>query len=291
MAPISGTFSKLAIMAIVMVAALLCQPLNSMAQSYGSAIFSALPVRSLERYMGPLLPKEGFGNTFRSEAGTSMILGALQEARLKPQDASMAEIDIRTNSLGLDEYPTAYEAHSTLRLWRLGFRVGYSHFENKSLQIQKGKIISNGFRLGGAFDAIHLDWLTVGVAADHYFYEPQLRGNLVFTTNTKDDYFELSAGEPTTVGPYMRYAPPEILGFPMHFECYYNIPVSDTRYSNLGAAFVFRPQIYRFDVSAKLIWERRNLSFSGEQSPAQGDDLWDLSCEWNMLGFEAGVYF
>lgn len=220
-----------------------------------------------------------------------MVLGILNEASLSRENG--IELDLKDFSLGLDEYPASYNAFSTLRFWRLGLRTGYSFFENKSRQVQKGRIVSKGFMVGGAVDVVQLNWLTLGATLDHYFYEPQLRGSVNDDPNDPDitDYFELRGDAPTTVGPYMRYVPPEILGFPVHVEAYYQAPISGANYTNYGAALVFRPQIYRFDVSSKVIWERRSLSFTSGQSPANPSEIWDLKCDWDMFGAQVAIYF
>jgi hypothetical protein len=199
-------------------------------------------------------------------------------------------LDLKAHEINLDKWPASYDAFTTLRFWRLGLRMGYSHFENRSKKVHGGKIINNGFRLGGAFDAVQLKWMTIGAALDHYFYEPLLKG-AVETTADNEDYFELRADSPTTAGPYIRYVPPEIIGVPVHMEAFYFFPVSETKFTNYGAALVFRPQIYRFDASIKALWERRHLSFTASQSPANPGDQWGLKCEWGMFGLEFAMYF
>ncbi len=273
--------------------AILCGHIPCHAQSYGSALLSALPLNTVERYLGPIVPESGIGSTFRSEVCTAISMTSIEAALL--DDSRFSDVlDLKDTTLGLDEYPNRYEVSANLRLWRLGLRMAYSNFENRSRLVNRGALDFTGFRLGGDLDAIQLTWLTLGVAADHYFYRPMLKGRLVTwtpadTPNLWD--IDISGEEPTTVGPYMRYAPPEILGFPVHFEAFYNIPVGGSKITTYGAALIFRPQIYRFDVAAKIGYERTHLDFSADHVNGAVTRTWDLGMEWSVINGELAVYF
>ncbi len=62
----------------------------------------------------------------------------------------------------------------------------------------------------------------------------------------------------------MRYVPPEIIGFPVHFEAWFKLPYKGAKLKSYGASLVFRPQIYRFDLCARLMYEKKYLKFGKE---------------------------
>src|SRR5208283_5950873 len=72
---------------------------------------------------------------------------------------------------------------------------------------------------------------------------------------------DLIGNRPTTLGAYLRYVPPEILVFPVHVEAKYKVPLSGSKLTIYGASLAFRPQIYRFDLSCKVILEKTHLKF------------------------------
>ena len=262
-------------------------------QSLGSGFASAFPLNSLERYIGPLLPRSGIGATFRSEVCAGPGLGALQNVRLSGTGWQERELQ---GYLGLDEYPMRYDINSNLRFWRFGVLLGYSFFETighrGGIPARSGRVDVTGFRLGGSCDVVQLTWLTAGVAAEHHFFEPGFSGVLPDNDGTNENRLVVKGAQPTTVGPYLRYVPPDILGFPVHFEAFYDIPVSDTKLTSWGATLAFRPQIYRFDVAAKLTFARKHLGFEGAPELTElPDQRWTMDMQWNMYGVELALYF
>ncbi len=269
-------------------------------QSLGSGLVSAFPLNSLERYIGPLLPRNGIGATFRSEICAGPGLGALQDVRLSGTDWAERQLQ---GWLALDEYPMRYDINSNLRFWRFGLLLGYSFFETighrgdpdgpGGTPARTGKVDISGFRLGGSCDVVQLTWLTAGVEAEHYFFEPGFSGDLDLEDNTAGRLI-VKGAQPTTVRPYLRYVPPDILGFPVHFEAFYGIPVSGAKLTSWGATLAFRPQIYRFDVAAKLTFARKHLGFETAPEFADSDftsDRWTMDMQWNMYGLELALYF
>jgi hypothetical protein len=95
--------------------------------------------------------------------------------------------------------------------------------------------------------------------------------------------------------------PPEILGFPVHAEAFYNIPLSGSKLTSYGLNLVFRPQIYRFDLACKLGVEWANLKFceftqawdpngSDFRFPSSAQN-WELDMGWNFFKVELAAYF
>ncbi len=89
----------------------------------------------------------------------------------------------------------------------------------------------------------------------------------------------------------LRYVPPEIIGIPMHVEAYYNLPLAGSRLTFYGGSLVFRPQIYRFDLAAKVGLERTYLKFSQSRENALPSQNWEIDMEWDMFKFEVAAYF
>jgi hypothetical protein len=269
-------------------------------QTLGSGLVSSFPLNSLERYIGPLVPPGGIGATFRSEVSAGPAVGVIMDARLRGTNWGPKELQ---GFLALNEYPIRCDVNANLRFWRLGILLGYSFFETVGdgddpdgptlpFLARTAKIDITGFRLGGSFDVVQLNWLTAGVAAEHHFFQPGFSG--IVPDNNGDGSYELvvRGAQPTTVRPYLRYVPPDILGMPLHLEAFYNIPIGETQLSWWGASLVFRPQIYRFDVAAKLTFEKKYLSF--EAAPELTEltpQRWTLDMEWNVYGLEFAVYF
>lgn len=265
-------------------------------QTLGSGLLSQFPLNSLERYIGPLVPQGGIGATFRSEVCAGPAVGVVMDARLYGTEWERRELQ---GFLALEEYPIRYDVNANLRFWRFGVLLGYTFFETVGdghpggpTPARTAKIDISGFRLGGSCDVVQLNWLTAGIAAEHHFFHPGFIGVVPDNDNLGSYELVFRGAQPTTVRPYLRYVPPDILGFPLHIEAFYNIPVSETKLSSWGAALAFRPQIYRFDVTAKLTFDRKYLSFEGAPEitalPAQ---RWTLDMEWNVYGVELGVYF
>jgi hypothetical protein len=97
------------------------------------------------------------------------------------------------------------------------------------------------------------------------------------------------AQSPWTFGGYLRYVPPEVLGIPLHFEAYADFPVKGSPLTTLGAAVVFRPQVYRFDLFTRIKAERSILTMTGDDSNYAMS--WNLNLRWYLYGAEFGIYF
>ena len=151
------------------------------AQSYGSALSSLLALSSIESIVGPIFPANGLCSTFRSEVGTGFRVGDVVSAKLT--GASQGELSLRTAAF-LDEGPLRYDTYATLRFWRFGARGVYSNAETRSRRVNGAQIDFSGLILGGDFDAVQFQWLTLGASIDFYFIDPRLQG--VFATNPLD---------------------------------------------------------------------------------------------------------
>ncbi len=273
-----------------------CSVTPCSAQSMFSGLWAALPLDSIERMVGPLYPRGGLGNTFRSELGTSVSAANLTTAKLEGSITGV--LDLR-DAMPLDRYPNRYELRGNLRLWRFGLRGAYSFFETRSLSQNLGHFDLSGFSAGCDVDLVQFTWLAAGLAADYYFIQPKLDGLISNIYYRKPPEQAQSAGIrldgewPTTVGPYIRYVPPEILGWPVHLEAFWKVPVSGSKLQSYGVALSFRPQIYRFDLSAKLGVERTLLSFQDE--PHFMDQIrkqhWRVDMNWDLFRAEVAVYF
>jgi len=271
------------------------------AQSYGSSLSSLLALRSIENLVGPIFPANGFAATFRSEVGTGVRIGDVVSAKLTGE--AQGEFNL-ISAASLDENPLRYDVYANLRFWRLGARGAYSNAETRSDRVNGAKIDFSGLILGGDADAIQLRWLTVGSSIDFYFIDPRFQGVFITDPSNSTGNFnyatlDLRGDRPITWGTYLRYVPPEILGFPVHVEARYNVPFKGSKLTTYGASLVFRPQIYRFDVSCKLLAEKNHLKFqNGTQAftPAPGQFLipgqtWELDMEWKYFGIEFSAYF
>jgi hypothetical protein len=271
------------------------------AQSYGSSLSSLLALSSIESLVGPIFPAKGLCSTFRSEIGTGFRAGDVVSAKLT--GASRGEVNLRTAAY-LDEGPLRYDTYAILRFWRFGARGVYSNAETRSRRVNGAKIDFSGLILGGDFDVVQFQWLTLGTSVDFYFIDPRFQG--VFVTNPLDPSgvintatIDLIGNRPTTLGAYLRYVPPEILGFPVHVEARYILPLQGSKLTIYGASLAFRPQIYRFDMSCKLLAEMTHLKF---QNGAETVNLqlptatlppqtWELDMQWKYFGVEFSVYF
>lgn len=263
------------------------------AQSYAAALGSYGPLGGLERFIGPLLPANGIGNTFRSEIGAGGSAGEVMGAKLIGSTGG----EVSLNRAVLDEAPMRFDAYATLRLWRLGFRAAYNNFTTHAKHVNLAKIDFSGLTLGGDVDVIQFPWLSLGASVDFYLYDPTFQGPVFnLDPNMPSLTLEVIGRKPSTVGGYLRYIPPEILGFPVHVEAWFKAPLGGSKLTSYGGALVFRPQIYRFDVAAKLRAEKTYLKFSDERtayppwsiSPLQ---RWEIDMEWNLYGVEVCVYF
>jgi len=264
------------------------------AQSYAAALGSYGPLGGLERFIGPLLPANGIGNTFRSELGAGGSAGEVMGAKLIGRAG-----EVSLNRALLDEAPMRFDAYATLRLWRLGFRAAYNNFTTHAKHVNLAKIDFSGLTLGGDVDVIQFPWASLGASVDFYLYDPTFQGPVFNLGPTGNDVtLEVIGRKPSTVGGYFRYIPPEILGFPVHVELWGKAPLGGAKLTSYGGALVFRPQIYRFDVAVKLRAEKTYLKFSddrGGYAPWPGSFVprqqWEIDMEWNLYGADVCVYF
>jgi len=281
------------------------------AQSLFTSLVTGIPLDGIERYIGPIFPRGGIGSTFRSETGTGFGAAQLQAAKLVVQDQNQRSIELNlTTVMPLEKGPHRYDLYTNLRLWRFGGRAVYSNFETRSKAANQGKYDFSGLTLGADVDLVQLEWLTIGVCYDYYFYDPKFQGTILggeghqrlplqqpFTLGLKGD-------RPSTIGPYIRHVPPEVLGFPLHLEAYLKCPLQGSKLLQYGFNLVFRPQIYRFDLACKIGAEVTHLKFDAEPFfVAQGElpgpipfpgfptDKWKLQMEWNIVNVEFVVYF
>jgi len=247
-------------------------------------------------------------------------LGDVVSAKLSGDN--QGEFNLRSAAV-LDESPLRFDTYADLRFWRFGFRGAYSNAETRTRSVNGGHVDFSGLILGGDVDAVQFQWLTVGSSIDFYFIDPRIQG--VFWTNPNDptgvlntETIDLIGDRPITWGSYLRYVPPEILGFPVHVEAMYKVPLKGSKLIIYGASLVFRPQIYRFDVSCKLIAEKTHLKFQNNTqiqlfnvSPVTTVDAfgnavtllsppspvptlpqnWELDMEWKYFGVEFAAYF
>jgi len=240
--------------------------------------------------------------------GTGVRLGDVVSAKLT--GASQGELSLRTSSY-LDESPLRYDTYAILRFWRFGARGVYTNAETRSRRVNGARVDFSGLILGGDFDSVQFQWLTLGTSIDFYFIDPRFQG--VFATtpldptgNLNNATIDLIGDRPITWGTYLRYVPPEILGFPVHVEARYIVPLNGSKLTIYGASLAFRPQIYRFDVSCKLLAEMTHLKFQNETqafpavtsisiSPPQITPIslqnWELDMQWKYFGVEFSVYF
>jgi hypothetical protein len=271
------------------------------AQSYSSSLSSLLALSSIESIVGPIFPAKGLCSTFRSEVGTGVRLGDVVSAKLT--GASQGELSLRTSSF-LDESPLRYDTYAILRFWRFGARGVYTNAETRSRRVNGARVDFSGLILGGDFDAVQFQWLTLGTSIDFYFIDPRFQG--VFARTPLDPNgalntatIDLIGNRPITWGTYLRYVPPEIIGFPVHVEARYILPLQGSKLTIYGASLAFRPQIYRFDVSCKLLAEMTHLKFQNgaetldHQLPVATlpPQTWELDMQWKYFGVEFSVYF
>jgi hypothetical protein len=285
-----------AVAGIVLACALLFGPGPSptSAQSVLSSFTSAVPFSSLEQYIGPIFPDGGKGSTFRSEIGGGVAATALAGAKLTGE--RFGELDLR-DVMPLDVSPNRYTFFVDLRAWRLGFRAKYTLFETRSRSRDLGRLDFTGLSLGGDVDLVKFSCCTLGVGAEYYFIDPEFRATLVRLQGDNKPTDQLKGNQPSTVGAYCRYVPPEILGVPVHFEAFLNIPFTGSKLLNYGAFLAFRPQMYRFDMAGKVGVQRTHLKFQSDPStwypgsvPIR-EQSWEVDMEWDMAVLEGVIYF
>lgn len=290
------------------------------AQYPDSGLGAILPLDSIQKFIGPILPPNGLSSTFRSELGFGGGLASLERAwirskkygdfdlRLTPDyqytypDGSQSETLAVQRSL--DSAPSFYEFYAKMRIWRLAFNASYVTLDTRSRRSSEDGLFFNGLLLGAEVDAVYNEWVAIGVAANYFSTNPRFTwkdttlagGRLpVGSQNPPDgqptpNYLtDFSGNSPSNIGFYLRYTPPEILNFPVHVEGHYYFPLSGSSWTSYGGALVFRPQIYRFDLSARLKFDRQFLKFSTKDRPE--DDQWEADFCWNIWGIDFGVYF
>ncbi len=275
----------------------------SHAQFSDSGLASILPLNSFQGFFGPLLPPEGISSTFRSELGVSGGMASLLKATVKngttsynlvhnqtTSDGNINELYVATRSL--DGAPSVFQFYSKTRLWRLAFNASYTFFDTYSRRSTDDGVFFSGPILGGDIDIVHNGWLAAGLAANFYLNDPRF----VFNDpsfprgDTNSLYTDFSGSAPSNIGVYVRYTPPEIWNFPLHLEAHYYMPFGGSKWTNWGFALAFRPQIYRFDLSARLKLENQYLNLSGADSHTTNPN-WEGEFSWSILGMDVGVYF
>jgi hypothetical protein len=284
-----------AVAGIVLACALVFGPGQALtsAQSVLSSFTSAIPFSSIEQYIGPIFPDGGIGSTFRSEIGGGISATALAGAKLTGDISG--ELDLR-DVMPLDVSPNRYTFFLDLRAWRLGFRATYTHFETRSRSRDLGRLDFSGLSLGGDVDLVQWTWCTLGFGADYYFIDPDFRATLVRANLPDlqgDETLILRGDQPSTIGAYCRYVPPEILGVPVHFEAFLKVPFTGSKLLSYGAFLVFRPQMYRFDMAGKIGVQRTHLKFQSDPVVSYGvqEQSWEVDMEWDMAVLEGVIYF
>jgi hypothetical protein len=271
-------------MATIVVAMLLICAHGDVArgQSFDSALCS------LERVIGPILPPNGLGASFRSEVGSSIWAASLDSAVLSAPN--IGSIELRRAAI-LDETPLRLQIHSKLRLWRLAYNLSYDFWQTRRNDLDFGTLDFSALKTGFDFDVIQLNWLTAGINFNFTLTDQYFKGTFLPPTwlRTPVSQANFTPKKPNTVGGYIRYVPPEIMNFPVHFEAYYYAPMSGSRLTTYGASLAFRPQIYRFDTAIKLLAEKDILTFVGDSKDATID--WKLETEHTCYGVELALYF
>lgn len=266
------------------------------AQSQAAALGSALPLGRLERFIGPLIPAQGIGSTFRSEVTGGFSSGSVEGAKLS--GFGTGELSLRKSLL--DEAPLRLDASAIFRFWRFGLRAAYTNFETRARHVNLAKIDFSGLALGGDVDLVQFPWLSLGASVDFYLYDPSFRGPIFFVDPNSTFSvvtLEIVGRKPTTVGGYLRYVPPEILGYPLHLEAWFKAPVGGgSKLTAFGGALAFRPQIYRFDVACKFFAAKEYLKFSNDPSAqlstfSLAEQRWEVDMEWNLYGVDFSIYF
>lgn len=268
---------------------------SASAQSLIAPFKSVVPLTGIERFIGPIFPQGGIAGTFRSEL-TCGYHGAVIETSRLGGPLQQPDLDLRGHA-PFDQYPGRFTIKANVRLWRFGLRAGYSHFETLGHGSFAGSFDFSGLNVGLDVDLVQFQHLAIGVAADRYFYEPSLIArDLQVDPGGTIELINVDGEKPATAGPYVRYVPPEILGFPVHFEAFYNVPLHGSKLLNYGVAFVFRPQIYRFDLGARFSLEKLHLSFEDDPDEilfgfASPGENWEVDMEWQFYGLEMIVFF
>ena len=272
------------------------------AQFSDSGLASILPLNSFQGFFGPLLPPEGISSTFRSELGLGGGMATLLKATVKngttsynlvhnqaTSDGNLNELYIASRSL--DGAPSTFQFYSKTRLWRLAFNASYTFFDTYSRRSTDDGMFFSGPILGGDLDLIHNGWLAAGLAANFYLNNPQFVFHDPSDRNPNTALnADFTGSAPSNIGVYVRYTPPEIWNFPLHLEAHYYMPFGGSKWTSWGFALAFRPQIYRFDLSARLKLDNQYLTINGTDS-ATTNPNWEGEFSWSILGMDVGVYF
>jgi hypothetical protein len=244
---------------------------------------------SIETVIGPVIPSCGIASTFRSEVGTGLSMMSLDKANISGGKVGAnfggSEVSLRRWA-NLDKSPVLFDTYINLRLWRIGARAQWNHFDDKSLSAALGKYSFSTIKLGADFDVIQHCWLVAGASVDFYLANPEFHGQVRYPPSFIN--VDLIGKKPATFGFYARYIPPEILNIPVHAEFYANFPLYGSRLTQYGGALVFRPQIYRFDVAIKGILEQNYLKVLDS---ADVPNPYTLNTEWLRYGVDLAVYF
>jgi hypothetical protein len=289
---VKSPFKKATLCIFLVLAVVALDQSHSKAQGMDFGFGSLLPLKSIESFFGPLLPANGIGDTFRSEFGIGLTTPIFQKIVLNGEGASYDLLINQTSHTGtflehrsIDGGPMVYDFFAKFRAWRFAAKADYQIFEARSRRADRGGFFFNSVILSGDVDIIQGPWFAAGVRAKFFLSNPYFKFNQL--TNTVNVDFEASA--PWTIGPYIRYVPPEIIGIPVHFEGWIDFPLKGSSYTSYAGALVFRPQIYRFDLFTRLKFERTTFIVSGADSATNSP--WDLNLVWNLYGAEFGIYF
>jgi hypothetical protein len=290
---VKSPFKKATLCIFLVLALVALDQSHSKAQGMDFGFGSLLPLKSIESFFGPLLPANGIGDTFRSEFGIGLTTPIFQKIVLNVEGTSYdllinkasnenSSLDYRS----IDGGPMVYDFFAKFRAWRFAAKADYQIFEARSRRADRGGFFFNSVILSGDVDIIQGPWFAAGVRAKFFLSSPYFKFNGLNTANLSVD---LHAPSPWTIGPYIRYVPPEIIGIPVHFEAWIDFPLKGSSYTSYAGALVFRPQIYRFDLFTRLKFERTTFILSGDDSVT--NKPWDLNLVWNLYGAEFGIYF
>lgn len=289
---LQASISRAAAAVLAMVVILATADSPCAAQGMFSSVF---PLNSVETYLGPIFPKCGISSSFRSEVGAGLAAAMLESAKLTGSQGQTFNLK---ESSYLDEAPERLDIYANLRIWRFGLRGDYWNFVSSSKHRNLAILDMSGLILGGDFDLVQLEWLAIGGRADFYLLDPRFQGTIRRPDLTMEANLDVKGDKPVTVGPYLRYVPPEILGWPVHVEAYIKLPIRGASLTSYGAGLVFRPQIYRFDMAARIYAEDTRVKFtssaadfSSANAPALAGQDWKLDVEWRLYGLDLAVYF
>ena len=300
---VKSPFKKATLCIFLVLAVVALDQSHSKAQGTDFGFGSLLPLKSIESVFGPLLPTNGIGDTFRSEFGIGLTTPIFQKIVLndgvtsydllinKGSDAQYVDkadenkIKYVSDVRSIDGGPMVYDFFAKFRAWRFAAKADYQTFEARSRRADRGGFFFNSVVLSGDVDIIQGPWFAAGVRAKFFLSSPYFKFNKLNTANLRVD---LHAPSPWTIGPYIRYVPPEIIGIPVHFEAWIDFPLKGSSYTSYAGALVFRPQIYRFDLFTRLKFERTTFILSGADTTNRS---WDLNLVWNLYGAEFGIYF